>query len=45
MAKLFSALEIGPKFSQLFQYDAILFDRSLQYAMEFCVTNYTINQF
>lgn len=33
MAKLFSSLEIGPKFSQIFQYDAILYDKSLQYAM------------
>ena len=33
LAKLFSALEVGPKFATILSYDAILYKNSLQYAM------------
>ena len=33
LAKLFSALEFGPKFVTILSYDAILYKNSLQYAM------------
>ena len=38
MAKILSALEVGPKFVQLFSYDAIVFRNHVQYAMEMCRT-------
>ena len=38
MANLMSALKVGPKFSAIFAYDAILYKNNLQYAMELCRT-------
>ena len=40
MAKILSALEVGPKFSSIFSYDAVYYNSSLQYAMEICGTDF-----
>jgi hypothetical protein len=40
MLKIASALKVGPKLSNLFGYDAIIFSDCLQIAMEFCETNF-----
>ncbi len=40
MAKIFSALEFGPKFSKIFSYDAIIYEGNVQFAMEMCEKNY-----
>lgn len=41
MAKIMSALEVGPKFYPIFFYDAIIYENKIQFAMELCRTNYT----
>lgn len=40
MAKIASALEIGPKYYQLFGYDALIFDDGVHFVTQFCHTNY-----
>ena len=40
MAKILSALEVGPKFSSIFSYDAVYYNSNLQYAMEICRTDF-----
>ena len=40
MAKVFSALEAGPKFVKLFSYDAVVYRNCVQFAMEMCRTDY-----
>lgn len=36
LAKLASILKVGPKFVNIFGYDAIIFQSDLQFAMEMC---------
>lgn len=40
LAKILSALEVGPEFTTILCYDAILYKNRLQYAMELCVTDF-----
>lgn len=39
-AKVASALQIGPKFCNIFGYDVLIFDDGLQFAMEMCETRF-----
>lgn len=42
MAKIMSALEVGPKFESIFFFDAIIYDNKVQFAMELCRTSYNV---
>jgi hypothetical protein len=41
MLKIASCLEVGPKFYNLFSYDAIIFSNCVQVVMELCETKFT----
>ena len=43
LAKMASALQIGPKFCNIFGYDVLIFNDGLQFAMEMCETKFMEN--